>query len=456
MSQPKFSFRKSSATATWVPCIDGEPCASLVSAEMLLATEMTDASYKNHRSALSGLLNRPGMLVRTEGGWVPAIVLSVKVARRATENALALAGATKKKITARGGFAVKHPTDRTKLGRQVAAGRKVVDARMRLGLSHGQNFAELDGYHDLTEAERAVMSAKAHKGRPGTSRDFRIDTGARWCFGRTHHRLRTEYVFSRSAMLEAAKHLPPVAQLPLRLIAENALRGDREACGLTMYGIHVERGFERPMVRSFNKGDGDEPSKTCSLTSELWSELLGYIDGDRRRYDPKGRGLASFEDLSRRAAAGDVRAEKELRRTPVFLVRGGGAMTRANLMKTYLRPAFRAAGIECALHQLRHEYVYDRLREIESMVVSKAEKARLEEELARFMGWSSTKMLEVYDAFERARRALEHQLEFQKRRSQNMLVSQRMSRDPDGAHVALPFARPQGSPVGTFLSVGRA
>ncbi len=457
MTIPKFKFRKTKLMGgSYIPYLDGKPYEPMIAAELLVAAGYTEQHYRNHRTALTRAINRPGGLIETDEGWMPfMLLLNVSRVRLIAERLMREAGAKLTRDKQRGGFIVKHGAHRTRIGRETNAMRTHRNAQRKLSLIDGQNPFELDGYDDLPDADRAVMTARSKFRAGGEKRaDFRYDSGAQYRFGRTQHRLRTDQVRSRAAMLAAAKDQPLVARLILQLIAELALRADREACGLTMYCIHVVSGFDNPRLRAFNKGDGLEPSKDCDLAIGTREMLLGYIDGDRQAYDRKGHGLADYKELSRRAHLGDAEAERILRAEPVFLVRGGGRMTRANLMKSYLGPAFEAAGVPGGLHRLRHEYVHDRLREIEGMGLTASGLAAEETNLAKFMGWSGTSMLAVYDAYERWRRALEANAEFHERRERGVLIAQNTRVSPIGVGDVVPFGATRSSVTGTFLSIG--
>lgn len=135
----------------------------------------------------------------------------------------------------------------------------------------------------------------------------------------------------------------------------------------------------------------------------------------------------------------------------MLLVRGGRKLTYPNLTNTCVRPICRAAGITATLHMLRHEYVYGRLREIEAMNVPERDRRADLEGLARELGWTSTAMFRVYDAYERERRSVAQQTRFWNSLEQGVAAPQQLTRDPDRRPVVAPLPGTQSRGPEPFL-----
>lgn len=209
---------------------------------------------------------------------------------------------------------------------------------------------------------------------------------------------------------------------------------------MNMYGLAIGGFFNEAKAAFYNKGaDPDEPTKILRIQKQDWHDCHTYFDTERKALDPYGRDYAHFAALARRLEDNpdDAGAEAELRTAPVFIIEGGSRITCANLIKTHLKPIFDAAGIRANLHMLRHEMVHNRMREIEALPDSFAIKERRRERLAKDMGWSSTDMIRVYDAYEEERRRLEEQ-----GRYQDTLMSELTATLIGGSGKTLPVPNP--------------
>lgn len=437
--------------------IDGEPFSRGTLGFSELRKDRTEAAFENVAKPLAAMINAPGGIIDTPEGPALAIEQKATWARASMKRHMEEGGCSFKPLRGRGGFAVSHPkpSAATRFSRCCTGARSYVAMLIRLGLRDGQNFAELDGWHQLTDAERLFVMRRGEAGRSGRA-DHRYDNGGQFRFAAAAHNLRVEAVFCTDAIVGAVADAPRAVRLVVDHCAHGGIRARRSACEMTMWGIHKGGGFDRPVVYVFNKGDRDEPTLSVPVRDPLWRDTLGYIDGERRAFDPKGRGLAEWREVSRRARLGDTAAEAELRGARVWLVRFDRPLTYHNLVSTYVRPRLRAAGIAATLHTMRHEFVYNRLREIELMDVGEGERRRMRLRLARSMGWRTGEaMFRIYDAFEQERRRLVELVGYQNRLEDGTAAVLRMGEAPEDRPQVLPLVQRESSVRRRFFASGR-
>ena len=159
-----------------------------------------------------------------------------------------------------------------------------------------------------------------------------------------------------------------------------------------------ENGFGH-RIRLRNKGDDGEPEKDGFLMRQLVAMIEGYVNGERMLLDPLRRGMDYWRDLGRRADEGCAKARRELDATHILL-NGEGRRLTYPVVWYHIDTLFDADKRNpCSLHWLRHEFVFNRMREIDS-TADPAVRQTMREELCAYMGWASGEiMLECYDAF---------------------------------------------------------
>lgn len=158
------------------------------------------------------------------------------------------------------------------------------------------------------------------------------------------------------------------------------------------------KGFaHRVMLR--NKGDDGEPEKEGFIVRQLIAMMEAYVDGERLVLDPRRRGMDHWRDLGRRADEGCKKARSELDATHILLNSEGRRLTYP-VVWYHLDTLFDMDKRNpCSLHWLRHEFVFNRMREIDR-IADPAVRQTKREELCAYMGWASGEiMLECYDAF---------------------------------------------------------
>ncbi|WP_162851364.1 site-specific integrase [Panacagrimonas perspica] len=184
----------------------------------------------------------------------------------------------------------------------------------------------------------------------------------------------------------------------LRVMCDSGSRVS-EACGVTMENWWRGSRFGTA-IDSPSKGSGDVPVKVLSLSKDTAKALRTYVDTERRRLDPEGRGLEEFELLGRR---GDLPHS-----TPIFLTRNRTQLSPEQFRNQFFNPLARRAGFDISPHGTRHNFVSLALDEIDLVADTPARRQMLREELVSLLAWAQgDRMLKVYDRRSKGRRILE-------------------------------------------------
>ncbi len=157
-----------------------------------------------------------------------------------------------------------------------------------------------------------------------------------------------------------------------------------EACALTLADWRPG-GFLREVL-ACNKGSLGRRTKRLILTDRTVKVLRRYMDEERSRLDPRGRGLADF-----------MRADAaELAGAPLFLTVAGTALDPDHFRRDFWTPALRASGIALRCHQVRHWFVTQALSALATGARSEAQLVHDRQAFRELMAWR-TDMLPVYD-----------------------------------------------------------
>jgi site-specific recombinase XerD len=175
-------------------------------------------------------------------------------------------------------------------------------------------------------------------------------------------------------------------QLVTRLLFETGARIS-EICGLTLGDWH-SHGL-RCEASAFSKGSGQRRVKTLRFSDTTARLLRRYFDHDRRALDERGWGLADYLRRSDPASWHTV---------PLLLTAQRTALSARTFRDLSWRPACRHAGISANIHQARHWYVTQAMREIYHTLPAGTDRERAIDALIAYMKWSSGRAtLECYD-----------------------------------------------------------
>lgn len=151
-----------------------------------------------------------------------------------------------------------------------------------------------------------------------------------------------------------------------------------EVTSLTL-GDWVARGLLQE-ARAINKGSNGRRTKFLRFSSGTAKLLRRYVDGERRRRDPQGHGLADYLRLAERK-------QVDLQRVSLFLSARGTRLSAKTYREHAWASACRAAGIDADVHQARHWYVTMAVRQIYETAQTDADVRRRLRELIEYMQW---------------------------------------------------------------------
>lgn len=175
-------------------------------------------------------------------------------------------------------------------------------------------------------------------------------------------------------------------QLVTRLLFETGARIS-EICGLTLGDWH-SHGL-RCEASAFSKGSDQRRVKTLRFSETTAKLLRRYFDHDRRVFDERGWGLTDYLRRSEPASWHTV---------PLFLTAQRMALSARTFRDLAWRPACRHAGMSANIHQARHWYVTQAMREIYHTVPAGTDRERAIDALIAYMRWRSGRAtLERYD-----------------------------------------------------------
>jgi hypothetical protein len=165
----------------------------------------------------------------------------------------------------------------------------------------------------------------------------------------------------------------------VRLLFESGARVS-EVVGLTL-GDWLDRG-QGVTMRAFSKGSRGRRVKTLRFRPGTAKLLRRYINGERRRDDPRRRSLADYMRLDRQG-------ELDPHDVPLFLTHRGDPLKVRQFRRGYWKPACAAAGIDADPHQARHWFVTACVREIYAVSERDGDVQRGKEALMDYMAWRS-------------------------------------------------------------------
>jgi Phage integrase family len=171
-----------------------------------------------------------------------------------------------------------------------------------------------------------------------------------------------------------------------------------EAVGLTL-GDWMARGMLQE-ANAFNKGSHSTRTKFLRFSSDTSKLLRRYFDEERRRYDLDGRTLSDYVQYAKSQ-------QVDTNTVPLFLSTRGTPLSAKTFRENFWNPACMAAGIDVDIHQSRHWYVTQAVRQIYETAQTEAEVKRRLRELIEYIkwkqGWQTMEAYEHY--FDAARHA---------------------------------------------------
>lgn len=188
-------------------------------------------------------------------------------------------------------------------------------------------------------------------------------------------------------------------ELVTRMLFESGGRV-AEVCALTV-GDWEAKGLMRE-ASAISKGSNGKRVKFLRWSDDTAKLLRRYFDTESRMLDPQGRTLDDYLKLHKQG-------EIDLLQVPLFLSERRKALTPKNYRR-YWNAACAAAGIEADVHQARHWYVTEAIRNIYDHSRTEGELQRKLRELIGYMKWKSGfAMIEVYEHYLEAERHAEVQ-----------------------------------------------
>lgn len=145
-------------------------------------------------------------------------------------------------------------------------------------------------------------------------------------------------------------------------------------------------------IAAFSKRSGGRRVKTLQFSPETCTLLWRYFNTERVRYDPDGYTLYDYQEQARLK-------QVDLTQIPLFLSQQRTPLSPDNFRDNYWKPACTIAGIEADLHQSRHWYVTNAIRQIHEIASDKAEIEHMKRMLKDYMKWKSADTIKAYDHF---------------------------------------------------------
>ncbi|MBI4544731.1 MAG: integrase [Gemmatimonadetes bacterium] len=162
-----------------------------------------------------------------------------------------------------------------------------------------------------------------------------------------------------------------------RLLFESGGRVS-EVTGLTL-GDWLRRGLLQEAT-AFSKGSHGRRVKFLRFSSDTAKLLRRYVDGERRRLDPRGLTCTGLLEPA-------ARQLPEVLAAPVFLSARRTPLTPKHYRENAWNPACAAAAIDADVHQARHWYVTMAVRQIYETATTEAAVTRRLRELIEYMKW---------------------------------------------------------------------
>lgn len=339
-------------------------------------------------------------------------------------------------IRNRGGQRVSHPERDAYFDHMLTSMRAFLETLYTAEVLGGQRALDVDGWHLLDASGRARFQRNAVKSA-GAAAAYVRETGRYyrspylpWFAPRTSDTRWLKPILE--ALRAANKH--DCVIIPVEMAGCTAARIGEILDALIWDWWRASKFGNEIFLR--NKGGGEAHRKRQHLSDAVRALLLAYINGGRLNDAVDGLNMETLVALGKRADRGDREAIRKLKSAHLIVNTRGDPMTYDNL-RMHVTPVMRKAGIPATLHWIRHEYVFRRLREIDAMKVDAPMWHAERYALAKYMGWrSGTAMFEVYDAFERERRAHAGAAEYADRLDREVTASQRAEIGEDEIVVA--------------------
>ena len=172
-----------------------------------------------------------------------------------------------------------------------------------------------------------------------------------------------------------------------RILFETGARVS-EVTGLTL-GDYESRTLPQE-ASAFSKGSQGRRVKFLRFSNDTTKLLLQYIDTERRQIDPR---RATLDDYRQAATRGDI----DLLTVPLFLTRRGTPLTPKTFRDRHWHAACAAVGIDADIHQARHWYVTQAVRQIHAGRPEDIEQQR--QFLIKYMAWRSERTIAAYEHY---------------------------------------------------------
>ena len=167
-------------------------------------------------------------------------------------------------------------------------------------------------------------------------------------------------------------------QVIVRLVCDSGARST-EIIQLSI-GEWRTRGYQQEVLIDY-KGRRDRRARLLHFSSVTAKLLLSYINGERKQYDLQHRELTLLADTD-----------------PLFLSKRQRRYTYKAFLPHW-RQLCQVAGLSFPLRGLRTWYVLQQLRIIHEHTSSFTEIDHLKDNLVKYMGWSSSRPLHVYEHY---------------------------------------------------------
>nr|WP_290222503.1 site-specific integrase [Trichocoleus desertorum] len=146
-------------------------------------------------------------------------------------------------------------------------------------------------------------------------------------------------------------------------------------------------------ISTFSKRSRGRRVKVLRFSNETCKFLWRYFNTERIKFDSGGYTLYDYQEQARLK-------QVDLSEVPLFLTMQRTPFSPQNYRDNYWKPACAVAGIEADLHQARHWYVTNAIRQIYAVAgTDQGEVERLKRALQEYMKWKSDDTIKAYDHF---------------------------------------------------------
>lgn len=153
----------------------------------------------------------------------------------------------------------------------------------------------------------------------------------------------------------------------------------------------MKYGLQRK-IAAFSKRSNGRRVKALQFSPETCTLLWRYFNTERVKYDPNGYTLYEYQEQARLQ-------QVDLTQIPLFLSQQRTPLSPDNFRDNYWKPACIVAEIEANLHQARHWYVTQIMRQIHALASDEAEIEHMKRMLQDYMAWRSDDTIKAYDHF---------------------------------------------------------